>query len=223
VRILLLEDEPEMATLITQSLSLQGFAIDCFDSLEDGLAAARDVEYGLVLLDRRLTDGDGLALLKSLRSAGQSLPVLILSALDSIAERVAGLDAGADDYLVKPIELEELHARVRAALRRRIAPAQPLIRCGRLDFDPVHREASIAGEPLDLRRRERAILAELMQRMGRVVQRDRLIEQVYAFEDDVQSNTLDAHISRLRARLACAAAEVNIHAVRGVGYMIAAR
>jgi len=223
MRILLLEDEPELAGLIAQSLTENGFAVDVFPSLAEGKLATREVSYGLVLLDRRLADGDGIGLLAELRARSKSVPVLILSALDGLRDRVIGLDAGADDYLVKPVQFEELHARVRAALRRRIAQEEPVIRCGRLEFDPVHREASVAGQPIQLRRRERAILAELMQRVGRVVQRDRLIEQVYSFDDDVQPNTLDAHVSRLRAKLGGFSADATIHAVRGIGYMIAPR
>lgn len=180
------------------------------------------VEYALLLVDRRLPDGDGLDLVRTLRRRRDPTPIIMLSAMDAVADRVCGLDSGADDYLVKPFDDDELHARIRAALRRPGGEDQPPLVCGRLAFDAVHREASVAGQPITLKRRELAVLAELMMRAGRVVQRERLTEQVYGFDDEVNSNTLDAHVSRLRARLAALDAGIVIHPVRGVGYILAA-
>lgn len=210
-----------MAQLLARSLQSLGYAVDLAGRLAAAEEAIALAEYGLVLLDRRLPDGDGMSLVRAMRAGGNATPVIILSALDQVPERVIGLDAGADDYLIKPFDTDELHARIRAAIRRPAGEA-PLLRCGRLSFDIVHRQACIDGVPVLLKRRELAILGALCMRAGRVVQRERLFDQVYGFDEDVNSNTLDAHISRLRNRLASLDAGVVIHPVRGVGYMLAA-
>ena len=218
MRILLVEDEPEMARLIARSVGATGFVVDHVASIAEAEAALAVGRYVLVLLDRRLPGGDGLTLLRSVRTAQPGVPVIVLTALDDVRDKVQGLDAGADDYLAKPFDTEELLARVRAALRRPGGKPPPAIRCGDLRFDPASREVAVAGRLLVLGRRELALLDALIRRAGRVVQRSTLLEEVYGFEDDIQSNALDAHVSRLRARLA--AARVAIHPVRGVGYML---
>lgn len=144
----------------------------------------------------------------------------MLTALDQIADKVRGLDAGADDYLTKPVDMDELSARIRAALRRPGAEPLPSVRCGAIAFDPGSREVTISGAPFPLKRRELAVLECLMLRARRVVQRQTLLDQLYGFDDEIQSNTLDAHVSRLRARLLDAGAGVVIHPVRGVGYLL---
>lgn len=222
MRILLVEDEAEMAGLVARRLTASGFLVDVVGRLDEAAAALSLARYQLALLDRRLPDGDGVSLLRRLRAAQPGLAVIMLSALDAVADRVEGLDAGADDYLAKPFDAAELMARVRAALRRPGAAEQPAIACGRLRFCPTHREVWVDDTPLPLRRRELAILESLMLRQGRVVTRDALAEAVFGFDDAVGPNALDAHVSRLRARLAQAGAAVAIHPVRGVGYMLAA-
>lgn len=219
-RILLVEDEPEMASLVAGNLGKAGFLVDRVGSCQDARAALDDSRYGLVLLDRRLPDGDGLSLLASIRGLQAGAPVILLSALDQLDDKVRGLDAGADDYLTKPFFNDELLARIRAALRRPGAEPAKAEACGRLVFDPHSREASVDGWPLTLKRRELLVLEALIRRAGRVVQRDALIAAVYGFDDEVQPKALDSHVSRLRKRLAALQAGVVIHPVRNVGYMM---
>jgi DNA-binding response OmpR family regulator len=180
-------------------------------------------DYRAVLLDRRLPDGDGLSLLPVLRTRKSPPPVIVLTAMDDVPDRVAGLDAGAEDYLIKPFAFDELLARLRVLLRRSGSAAQvPQVTIGRLYYDLSARDPSIDGTTLVLPRRELAILDTLMRRAGRVVMREHLEAQVYGYDDDISSNALEAHISRLRRRLADARAGVVLHGVRGVGYMLRA-
>jgi DNA-binding response OmpR family regulator len=173
-----------------------------------------------VLLDRQLPDGDGLALIPKLRARADGVPIIVLTARGELADRVAGLDSGADDYLAKPFAVEELLARLRAVLRRPAGLQPDVIRAGRLAFDFGHREASVDGAPLELPRRELLVLEALVRRMGRTVLRSALEEAVYSFDDEIQSNALDTHVSRLRRKLAEADAHVEIHGIRGVGYLL---
>src|SRR5262245_16682889 len=154
MRVLLVEDEPEMAGLVARDIEAQGFAVDCATSLDEALAAISVARYALVLVDRRLPDGDGLAILPRLRDVAPGAAVIVLTALDAVRDRVKGLDSGADDYLVKPFDIEELRARIRAALRRPGGEPCPPITVGRLRFDPGTREVSVADEIVVLQRRE---------------------------------------------------------------------
>ena len=180
-------------------------------------------DYRIVLLDRRLPDGDGLSLLPILRTRKNSSPAIVLTALDDVPDRVAGLDAGAEDYLIKPFAFDELLARIRVLLRRAAAsvPA-PTVVVGSLEFDLAAREAKVKGVTVFLPRRELAVLDALARRAGRVVMREHLETQVYGFDDEIASNALEAHISRLRKRLSEAGACVILDGVRGVGYMLRA-
>lgn len=223
MRILLVEDEPELGTALASRLANDGFIVDHFTTLRTAVEAVLGAEYRAVLLDRRLPDGDGLSLLPILRTRPSRPPVIVLSALDDIPDRVAGLEAGAEDYLIKPFAFEELVARLRVMLRRSgSSDAVPCISVGRLEYDLGSRETKVAGRPLPLPRRELAILDALARRAGRVVMREHLQDQVYGFDDDISSNALEAHVSRLRKRLADAGAGVVLHGVRGVGYMLRA-
>ena len=223
MRILIVEDEAELATLLAARLGAAGFVVDCLGDCADAFEAVLGAPYGLVLLDRRLPDGDGAALIPRLRTARPGLAVILLTALDQVAERVGGLDAGADDYLVKPFDMDELLARIRAALRRPGAAPSPPILCGQLSFDPAMRAVSVAGEALHLRRRELAILEVLIQRAGRVVPRERLLDAAFGCDDDITPASVETHISRLRRRLEASDAGVAIHAIRGVGYVVSTK
>ncbi len=223
MRILLVEDEPELRTTLAARLASDGFVVDHFGTLRLAIEAVMVAEYRAVLLDRRLPDGDGLSLLPVLRTRPSPPPVIVLSALGDIPDRVEGLDAGAEDYLIKPFAFEELIARLRVLLRRSGASeAVPRVLVGRLEYDLGSREPKIAGKPLMLPRRELAIMDALIRRAGRVVMREHLQDQVYSFDEEISSNALEAHISRLRKRLADAGAGVVLHGVRGVGYMMRA-
>jgi DNA-binding response OmpR family regulator len=220
VRVLLVEDEPEMATALTAALKKYDMVIDHVSSLADAEEAVSINVYGAILLDRQLPDGDGLTLIPKLRARSAGVPVIVLTARGELADRVAGLNIGADDYLGKPFAVEELLARLRAVLRRPADMLSETMRLGRLSFDVSNREACVGGEPLDLPRRELLVLEALLRRMGRTVARSSLEEAVYSIDDEIQSNALDTHISRLRRRLSEARAEIEIHAIRGVGYLL---
>ena len=220
MRLLLIEDEPDIAALYAEAVRAGRFVVDVAASLDEAQAAVSVARYDLLLLDRRLPDGEGLGALPRLRAAQPGVPVILLTALDAVPDRVRGLDAGADDYIAKPVDFDELRARIRAALRRPGAEAPPPIECGAIRFDLSSREVWVAGQPLMLKRRELALLECLIRRAGRVAPRETLLSELYGFDDEVQSNTLDAHVSRLRGRLSEADAGVAIHTVRGVGYML---
>jgi len=222
MRILVVEDEPEMAALVVERLRQSGFEADAAGTLATAREAIGARPYALAVLDRRLPDGDGLSLIPQIRQAHPGVRVLMLSALDSVPEKIAGLDAGADDYLTKPFDTDELLARVRATLRRGAddPAAEPPITVGNLSFDLSAREVFVSGRPLPMHRRELALLESLMRRVGRATTRDALIHEVYGDADELQSNALDALVSRLRKHLNEAEAGVSIHPIRGVGYLI---
>lgn len=220
MRLLLIEDEPELSKLVSGNLSRSGFAVDTASSLDEAGAAVKAMNYDAILLDLRLPDGDGLDLLKSLRSRGDRTPVIALTARDAVADRVRGLNAGADDYLVKPFAIEELVARVNAILRRPNENLDLRLRLANLEFDTAHREAFIGGQPLALPRRELGLLELLLRRARRVVTRDALQDALYGEGDEIESNAVDANLSRLRKRLSEAGAQIRIRAVRGVGYLM---
>jgi len=223
MRILLVEDETEFADTVRGALEREKYVVDHVDRLTFAREACRSNVYDLVLLDRTLPDGDGLSLVPALRAALPGLAVIVLSARGDLADRVTGLDEGADDYLVKPFALEELFARIRAVRRRPVELGIEEIQVGALTFDVANDEASVAGVRLILARRELRVLATLIKRRGRTVLRESLEQGVYGFDDEIQSNTLDSHISRLRRKLAAAGADIDIHAIKGVGYLLQVR
>jgi len=220
MRLLLVEDEPEMAAALETALRRQDILVDRADGLELAREMAMEDLYDAIVLDRGLPDGDGLSLIPFLRSRHSRTPIIVLTARGRLPERVAGLDLGADDYLAKPFAFEELLARLRAVMRRPSQLRSMIVRVGRLAFDLEHREATVEGMPLDLPRRELLVLEALMRRAGRMVTRETLMEAVFGFADEVQSNTLDSHISRLRRRFADADSDVSIKGIRGVGYIL---
>jgi DNA-binding response OmpR family regulator len=220
VRILLVEDEPEMAAALCAALTRYDMVIDHVLTLAEARAAVATGLHAAVLLDRQLPDGDGLSLIPALRAKGIAVPVIVLTARGALSEKVNGLDIGADDYLAKPFAVEELLARLRAVLRRPTELQSDCVRVGRLSFDFSHRMASVDGVLLELPRRELLVLETLARRTGRTVLRSSLEEAVYSFDDEIQSNALDAHISRLRRKLADTNAGAEIHGIRGVGYLL---
>ena len=196
-----------------------GYAVDW---VKDGQAGAlaldtADDAYALVLLDLGLPRKSGLDLLKEIRRAGNKVRVLIVTARDAVADRVAGLDAGADDYLVKPFSLDELAARMRALLRRDVAREDNVLRNGDLALDPAARTVTRAGAPVDLSAREFALLAALLERPGAALSKAQLEERLYGWGDEVESNAVEVHVHNLRSKLGADA----IRTIRGVGYVIA--
>ncbi|MBM3566067.1 MAG: response regulator transcription factor, partial [Alphaproteobacteria bacterium] len=183
-------------------------------------AALRSVSYDAAILDLGLPDASGLTLLRDIRAAGQATPVLILTARDAVDDRVTGLNAGGDDYLVKPCAMEELVARVRALLRRPGGALGVTLTAGNVSFDTTAREVRINDKPVPISRREMGVLEQLMRRYGRVVPKDVIEDKLYGFDEEVTSNSVEAHVSRLRKRLEKSGADVYIHTLRGVGYLL---
>ena len=220
MRILLIEDERELADALAAALGKHGIVTDHTVRLADAAELTRQNIYDAILLDRRLPDGDGLTFIPQLRRARKDTPIIVLTARNEAMERVEGLDVGADDYLGKPFLVEELMARIRAVLRRPPSLADLQIAVGRMIIDPLHLNVTVRSSPFDLPRRELLVLAALAKRKDKTVLRSTLEAAVYNYEDEIQSNALDAHISRLRKRLTDAAAGVTIHNIRGVGYLL---
>ncbi|GAA0708774.1 response regulator transcription factor [Dokdonella soli] len=220
MRVLLVEDEPGMVAALSVALARHDMVVDHAGNLAQASAMAADGVHDAIVLDRQLPDGDGLSLIPKLRARGNAVPVLVLTARGDLVDRVAGLDHGADDYLGKPFAFEELLARLRALMRRPAQVQSDIVRVGRLAFDFNHREVSVAGHPLDLRRRELLVVEALVKRMGRMVLRSVLMEAVFGIDDEIQSNALDTHISRVRRKFADTDAGVTVHGIRGVGYLL---
>lgn len=221
MKILLIEDEAETAAHIAKSLGEHGHVVDRADNGRDGLLLAAGESYGVVIVDRRLPGLDGLSLVRTLRGAGVKTPVLFLSTLGGIDDRVSGLDAGGDDYLVKPFAVSELVARVNALGRRpALAMASPVLRAGDLEMDLFSRSVRRAGRDIDLLPREWQLLEYLMRNAGHVVTRTMLLENVWFFHFDPHTNVVETHISRLRRKVDKEFATPLIHTVRGAGYCL---
>lgn len=216
MRILLVEDDPELGDGLTVGLRQAGFAVDW---LRDGHAAdlaLRDESFDLVVLDLGLPRMSGMDVLKRARDRGQNLPILILTARDATGDKVSGLDAGADDYLVKPIDLDELSARIRALTRRSAGRAAPLLVHGELAIDLAAHRVTLAGQAVELSGREFSLLHMLLENAGRVLTRSQLEQSLYGWHDEPDSNALEVHIHHLRKKLG---SEL-IRTLRGVGYTI---
>lgn len=220
MRLLLIEDERELATALSAALSKHGIVTDHTMHLADAHELVLQNDYDAILLDRRLPDGEGLTFIPVLRRGGNDTPIIVLTARNEPMERVAGLDFGADDYLGKPFLVEELRARVRALLRRPSGVVDQDIKVGQLLIDPLNLTVKIGTDTLDIPRRELLVLQALAKRKGRTVLRATLERAVYNYEEEIQSNALDAHISRLRKRLLDVEAGATIHNIRGVGYLL---
>jgi two-component system, OmpR family, response regulator len=216
MRVLLVEDEHLLGDAVRERIMRDGHAVDWVKRIDDANDAIAAIDYDTVLLDLHLPDGRGLDLLRAMRKAGNRNPVLILTARDQIRDRIEGLNAGADDYLVKPFDLDELSARVGAVARRAAGDPNPVITVGALEIDRAHRRLRSKGKPLDLTAREWALLLKLTERPGAVVSKSQLEDALYAFGDEIESNAVEVHISRLRKKIGPAA----IGTIRGVGYRI---
>jgi DNA-binding response OmpR family regulator len=220
MRILLIEDHQRLAQTVVEGLAGFGFRVDIFGTAEEGLAAARSVTYDALILDLGLPDRDGVELLRELRSAESRLPILILSARDSIDDRVDGLDRGADDYLMKPFAMKELAARLRALLRRPGGPLGNTIDIGNITLDTTARQLKVGGRTVGIPPRELDALELLMRRADQVVPKRLFEDSVYGLHDEVAPNTIEALVSRLRRRLETIGASVSIHTLRGIGYLL---
>ena len=216
MRVLIVEDDAGIATGLAATLKASGYAVDVTATLAMASAALRVEPFDLVLLDLSLPDGDGLEWLRQVRRSGSVMPVLIMTARDALPDRVAGLDEGADDYVVKPFEPEELLARMRVALRRSEGRASPLLRHGDLVVDPAAHTVLRNGESVSLRAKEFALLLALLRGSGQVLSRQRLEQALYGFDEVLDSNALEVHMHHLRRKLG----DGLVKTVRGVGYFV---
>jgi DNA-binding response OmpR family regulator len=217
---LIIEDEARIAEILHSALARAGFAVDTVGLCADAQEALAANPYDVVVLDLGLPDGDGLSLLKRMRAGGKSVPVLVLTARDAVEQRVAGLDSGADDYLIKPFAVTEVIARIKALLRRPEGALGATLRSGNIAFDTIGRDLRVGESVLVLPRRECAILEHLMRRAGRVVPKAVLEEKLYGIDDELGSNAIPVHVHHLRRKLMDSGATVEIHTVRGVGYLL---
>lgn len=220
MRVLVIEDDPRMAGLLDQGLREEGFQVTVARTGTDGFDIARHGDFEVIVLDVMLPGMDGFEVARRLRLAGRKTPVLLLTARDSCADIVKGLDLGADDYLTKPFAFEEFLARVRAAGRRGPQTQSVLMQVGTLSVDSASRDVRVAGELVALTRTEYSILALLIRRAGQVVPRETILEEVWGFDRGVESNTLDAFMRLLRSKVDTDAEQRMIHTVRGVGYVL---
>ena len=219
MRLLLVEDHVSLAEAVSDALSRAGFAVDHAANADDARSLIAVTDYDLVVLDLGLADGNGLDLLSEIRGS-KGWPALIMTARDTLADRLAGLDGGADDYVVKPVEMPELVARCRAVLRRPGGRLGTILEETGLRLDTVQRRVSYRDQAIALGQRDTGVLEHLMRRKGEVVPRTVLEQAVYALDDAVTPNALEAAVSRIRKGLAQAGCPVTIHTVRGVGWLL---
>jgi DNA-binding response OmpR family regulator len=221
MRLLVIEDEVRIVELLRAAFERAGFVVDSVGTTAEGDVALALVGYDAVILDLGLPDGDGLRLLVKIRGTGNRVPVLILTARDAVEDRVSGLDAGADDYLVKPFAIAELISRIKALLRRPGHALGTTLEAGNLVFDTIGRDVRVGATPINMPRHELAILEHLMRRLGRVVPRAVLEEKLYGMDEQLESNAIPVHVHHLRRKLTEVGATPVIHTVRGIGYLLA--
>lgn len=220
MRLLLIEDNPRLAALIQAGLAKEGFFSDVVNGVAEGLSALSTTHFSLVILDLGLPDGDGLSILQHLRGKGATTPVLVLTARQSISEKVKGLDQGADDYLGKPFAFDELLARIRALLRRPPTYLGNQLMLGGMILDTASKELTVHGARHLLGAREAALLEALLRRSNHVVPKGVLEDQLYGLATEGSPNAIEVYVHRLRKQLEDAGAGAEIHTVRGVGYLI---
>ena len=216
MRVLLVEDEPHIGSAVQEHVGDAGHAVDWVQQVRAADTAVRMVSYDALLLDLHLPDGRGLDFLRALRRRGNSLAVVILTARDQVSDRIEGLKAGADDYLVKPFDLDELNARLQAVARRYQGTAVPTIRFGPVELEPEAHRARLDGDPVDVTAREWAVLDVLLRRPSVTVSKEAIEDALYAFGSEIESNAIEVYISRIRRKLG----RDFIHTVRGLGYSL---
>ena len=217
MRFLLVEDDPMIGDTLRAALRMEGHAVDWVRDAAAAQSTLASERFDLVLLDLGLPQGSGLDVLRAARARGDTTPVIVLTARDGPGDRVAGLDAGADDYLVKPFDLDELGARIRAVLRRQAGRAQPLLAHGGVTLDPATRQVTRDGQPVLLSAREYAVLELLMQRPGAVLSRAQIEDRLYGWGEEIESNAVSVYVHQLRKKLGADF----IRSMRGVGYFLA--
>jgi len=217
MRVLLIEDDAMIARAMRHGLHQAGFTTDWVGDGVHGRAVASDGVYDVVILDLGLPQLDGMSVLRHLRAQRNDVPILVVTARDAVADRIAGLNAGADDYLLKPFDLDELIARIRALMRRHAGSASSPMTAGGLSLDPVRRNVTLEGQPLNVTAKEFAILEALLRRPGAVLSRERLEESIYGWGEEIGSNAVEVHLHNLRRKVGPA----TIRNLRGVGYTIA--
>lgn len=217
MRILLIEDEPSLARAVEEHLVSDSNICDLFQTVDEALSAIRTISYDLILLDLQLPDGDGMTVLKQVRSMTRYTPIIILSARDKVSDRIKGLELGADDYVIKPFDLMELSARVATVTRRQLENASDILKLGPLEFDLKRHKTTRDGLAVSLTATEWSLMECLLRRSGLIVPKTQLEETLYAFDKEIESNSIEAHVSRLRAKLG----RDVIATHRGLGYSVA--
>jgi two-component system OmpR family response regulator len=216
MRILLVEDDTVLGTAVRDHVVSDGHSVDWVKRLDAAGDALKSIAYDLILLDLMLPDGRGIVFLKGMRGRGDVTPVVVLTALDQVSDRIEGLNAGADDYLVKPFDLAELSARIGSVARRYSGNPNPLLHHGPLDIDLAARRVVLAGKPVQLTAREWALFEAFLSRPGQLLTKSQLEEKLYAFDSEVESNAIEVHVSRLRKKLGSGIVETE----RGLGYRL---
>ncbi|MCP4819748.1 MAG: response regulator transcription factor [Shimia sp.] len=218
MKFLLVEDNAELAAAICTRMQFDGHVIDHAEKISDAFAFVETGEYDLILLDIMLPDGDGRSFLKRHREGKKHTPVIVLTARSQVSDRIDMLDLGADDYVTKPFDHEELQARCRAVLRRRAGTSQSSVHLGQLSFDPVAGSLSVNGKAINLRNRELRLLELLINAPGQVFPKHKLFDRLFSYDEDVSENAIEVYIGRLRKHLE--ASDVRITTLRGIGYRL---